>query len=207
MHLHMSLRSDDIQGWFIVVGLGGLFALFTAGLVYIGDKCVLLPSHTVVFSWLSLPFSGTLATPPPLRSTALPGAASRSASPLATLCRRRAREIRLFFSRTDAISGVLQWTWAATLLQSSNVAYSYGVSGPFWYASGATIQVLLFAILAVEIKRKCPALHTVLEIVHARWGTAAHSAWICKIIKPFTFTPPLSLQLCSCASASPPTSS
>lgn len=26
------------------------------------------------------------------------------------------------------------WTWAATLLQSSAVAYRYGVSGPFWYA-------------------------------------------------------------------------
>jgi len=25
-----------------------------------------------------------------------------------------------------------QWTWAATLLQSSNVAWAYGVSGPFW---------------------------------------------------------------------------
>src|SRR4051794_18974029 len=31
---------------------------------------------------------------------------------------------------------VLSWTWAATLLQSSGVAYRYGVSGPFWYASG-----------------------------------------------------------------------
>ena len=28
---------------------------------------------------------------------------------------------------------VSQWTWAATLLQSSNVAWAYGVSGPFWY--------------------------------------------------------------------------
>jgi hypothetical protein len=27
---------------------------------------------------------------------------------------------------------VSQWTWAATLLQSSNVAWNYGVSGPFW---------------------------------------------------------------------------
>jgi urea-proton symporter len=27
---------------------------------------------------------------------------------------------------------VSAWTWAATLLQSSNVAWSYGVSGPFW---------------------------------------------------------------------------
>lgn len=35
---------------------------------------------------------------------------------------------------------ILQLTWAATILQSSNVAWEYGVSGPFWYASGATIQ-------------------------------------------------------------------
>ena len=40
-------------------------------------------------------------------------------------------------SGLDAAVIVSQWTWAATLLQSSNVAYQYGVSGPFWYASGA----------------------------------------------------------------------
>ena len=45
--------------------------------------------------------------------------------------------------RTGLTASVIvsQWTWAATLLQSSNVAWNYGVSGPFWYASGATIQV------------------------------------------------------------------
>lgn len=69
---------------------------------------------------------------------------------------------------------VSQWTWAATLLQSSNVAYRFGVSGPFWYAAGATIQVLLFSILAVYVKRRAPSAHTFLEIVRARWGTAAH---------------------------------
>jgi hypothetical protein len=31
--------------------------------------------------------------------------------------------------------------------------------------AGATIQVLLFAIMAVEIKRKAPTCHTVLEVV------------------------------------------
>jgi len=67
---------------------------------------------------------------------------------------------------------VSQWTWAATLLQSSNVAWNFGVSGPFWYASGATIQVLLFGILAIEIKRKCPTAHTMCEIVRARWPGA-----------------------------------
>jgi urea-proton symporter len=74
------------------------------------------------------------------------------------------------------------WTWAATLLQSSNVAYKYGISGPFWYASGATIQVLLFAVLAVEIKRKCPAIHTICEVILARWGTAAHLTIMCFVI-------------------------
>lgn len=69
---------------------------------------------------------------------------------------------------------VSQWTWAATLLQSSNVAWLYGVSGPFWYAAGASIQVLLFGILAIEIKIKAPTAHTFLELVYARWGKASH---------------------------------
>ena len=69
---------------------------------------------------------------------------------------------------------VSQWTWAATLLQSSNVAYKFGVSGPFWYASGATIQILLFAVIAVLVKRRAPTCHTFLEIIRARWGTTAH---------------------------------
>jgi Na+/proline symporter len=69
---------------------------------------------------------------------------------------------------------VSQWTWAATLLQSSNVAWNFGISGPFWYAAGASIQVLLFGVLAIEVKRKSPNCHTFLEMVKARWGKAAH---------------------------------
>jgi|Transcript_7346 SSS family transporter len=73
---------------------------------------------------------------------------------------------------------VSQWTWAATLLQSSNVAFAYGVSGPFWYASGASIQVLLFGVLAIEVKRKAPTAHTFLEIIQARWGNTAHKVFL-----------------------------
>mmetsp|Transcript_11254 Transcript_11254/g.14824 ORF Transcript_11254/g.14824 Transcript_11254/m.14824 type:complete len:704 (-) Transcript_11254:119-2230(-) len=73
---------------------------------------------------------------------------------------------------------VSQWTWAATLLQSSNVAWAYGVSGPFWYASGATIQVLLFGVLAISLKKIAPSAHTVCEIVNARWGRAAHVTFL-----------------------------
>ncbi|XP_075102373.1 urea-proton symporter DUR3-like [Nicotiana tabacum] len=82
--------------------------------------------------------------------------------------------------KTGLIASVIvsQWTWAATILQSSNVAWEYGISGPFWYASGATIQVLLFGVMAIEIKRKAPYAHTVCEIVKARWGTAAHLVFL-----------------------------
>ncbi|QIW97627.1 hypothetical protein AMS68_003145 [Peltaster fructicola] len=73
---------------------------------------------------------------------------------------------------------VSSWTWAATLLQSSSVAYEYGVSGPFWYASGATVQIILFAYLAIELKRKAPNAHTFLEAVRARYGTAVHAVYI-----------------------------
>ena len=71
-----------------------------------------------------------------------------------------------------------QWTWAATLLQSSNVSWKYGVSGPFWYASGATIQILLFAILAIQVKIRAPHMHTYLEVIKIRWGTFSHVTFI-----------------------------
>lgn len=73
---------------------------------------------------------------------------------------------------------VSQWTWAATLLQSSNVAFKYGVSGPFWYASGATLQIIIFALLAVQVKRRAPTAHTFLEIIQARWGAVAHAVFL-----------------------------
>jgi urea-proton symporter len=77
-----------------------------------------------------------------------------------------------------ASSVVSAWTWAATLLQSSTVAYQFGISGPFWYAAGASIQIVLFAILAIELKRKAPSSHTFPEIIYARFGKNAHKVFL-----------------------------
>ncbi|KAL6748794.1 urea active transporter [Haematococcus lacustris] len=126
-------------GWFIVVGLGGIFSVLTSGLV-----------------WLDQRFSGH---------------SKESSEHFATA----GRSINVGLTACDIVS---KWTWAATLLQSSNVAFKFGVSGPFWYASGATVQVLLFAVLAVEVKRKAPTVHTVLEIIKARWGMTAHKVFL-----------------------------
>ncbi|XP_013388214.1 urea-proton symporter DUR3 [Lingula anatina] len=69
---------------------------------------------------------------------------------------------------------VSQWTWSTTLLQSATVASKYGISGPFWYAAGATIQIILFAILSIELKTKAPGAKTFLQVIKARFGKATH---------------------------------
>jgi len=73
---------------------------------------------------------------------------------------------------------VSAWTWAATLLQSSAVAYRYGISGPWWYGAGATIQVLLFAQLSAKLKLNAPHAYTWLEIIGVRWGKFAHLVFL-----------------------------
>lgn len=65
------------------------------------------------------------------------------------------------------------------MLQSTSMAYKYGISGSFWYAAGATVQVLLFAVLAIELKKRAPNAHTFLEIVYARYGKSTHIVYLC----------------------------
>ncbi|KAJ3559679.1 hypothetical protein NM688_g203 [Phlebia brevispora] len=71
-------------------------------------------------------------------------------------------------------SSVSAWTWSATLLQSSTAAYTFGVSGPWWYGVGGTIQLAFFAMVAAKVKMNANGAHTFLEIVKARFGTWAH---------------------------------
>ncbi|KAF9228103.1 hypothetical protein BS17DRAFT_320742 [Gyrodon lividus] len=69
---------------------------------------------------------------------------------------------------------VSAWTWSATLLQSSTAAYTFGVSGPWWYGVGGTIQVCMFGMVASKVKMNANGAHMFLEIVRARFGTAGH---------------------------------
>ena len=47
------------------------------------------------------------------------------------------------------------------------------------YASGATVQILLFATLAIELKKRAPNAHTFLEVIRARYGKFTHMVFIC----------------------------
>ena len=60
---------------------------------------------------------------------------------------------------------VSQWTWTASLLQSSTVASKFGISGAYWYASGAAVQIILFAILSITLKTRAPGAKTFLQVL------------------------------------------
>ena len=125
-------------GWFIVVGLGAIFAVVISVEIKLEEKYLGVKETSEWFNTAG-------------------------------------RTIKTGLTAAAIVSA---WTWAATLLQSSTVAYQYGVSGPFWYAAGASIQVLLFGILAIELKRKAPNAHTFLEIIRARFGECAHRVFL-----------------------------
>ena len=129
---------DESWGWFIVVGLGAVFAIVITLETKIEEKYLGVSQTSEWFNTAG----------------------------------------RVIKTGLTAAAIVSAWTWAATLLQSSTVAYQYGISGPFWYAAGASIQVLLFGILAIELKRKAPNAHTFLEIIRARYGGGAHRVFL-----------------------------
>ena len=60
----------------------------------------------------------------------------------------------------------------------SVVAYNYDVFESFWYVNDVTVQVLLFATLTIELKRKSPNAHTFLKIIKVRYGVVTHAVYI-----------------------------
>lgn len=129
---------DEWVGWFLCLGFGCFFCVFTLLLVYLDQK-----------------YGGTKITSEQFNTAG--------------------RSVQVGLTASVIVS---QWTWAATLLQSSNVAWGFGVSGPFWYASGATVQILLFGILSIQLKARAKKAHTVCEMVKVRWGTGAHITFL-----------------------------
>lgn len=57
---------------------------------------------------------------------------------------------------------------------SVRLTYVYGFAGLWWSVSGATVQILLYAIMAIELKRRAPRANTILEALRIRFGTGTH---------------------------------
>ena len=81
--------------------------------------------------------------------------------------------VRLKFSFRKDISRSERY-YSLVISSTSSLTSSFDVR----YASGATIQVLLFGVLAISLKKVAPSAHTVCEIVKARWGGTAHITFL-----------------------------
>ena len=44
--------------------------------------------------------------------------------------------------------------------------FQYGISGPYWYAGGATIQIILFSVLSIMLKTRAPGAKTFLQVLY-----------------------------------------
>ncbi|BGP46898.1 hypothetical protein JCM10450v2_002749 [Rhodotorula kratochvilovae] len=62
---------------------------------------------------------------------------------------------------------VSSWTWAATLLTSTAQGYKNGIVGPYSYAAGAAVQVVVFSMNAAK------------QVIRVRWGKTAHIVFMC----------------------------
>ena len=50
--------------------------------------------------------------------------------------------------------------------------FQYGISGPYWYAGGATIQIIIFSILSIMLKTRAPGAKTFLQVRNQKYFTA-----------------------------------
>ncbi|KAI0143392.1 hypothetical protein BJ166DRAFT_629762 [Pestalotiopsis sp. NC0098] len=78
-----------------------------------------------------------------------------------------------------AAAVVSSWCYAATLLNSVRLTYLFGFAGIWWFVAGATVQILLYAIMAIELKRRAPRANTILEALRIRFGTRTHVVFFC----------------------------
>ncbi|CEP59989.1 sodium:solute symporter family protein LALA0_S01e00496g [Lachancea lanzarotensis] len=73
---------------------------------------------------------------------------------------------------------VSSWCWPGTLLSSCVYTYKYGVAGGYWYGISGISHSMLFTLIALQMKRKATGAHTIVEIVKARYGKAAHCVYL-----------------------------
>ena len=120
-------------GYLVVLGFGALFSVFTTIVVYLdkvfaGNASITSEHFKWVHNsmWCSVYYSVVVLH---MKHIILTSYVSCFANRHTT----HSTAGRMVKTGLTASVIVSQWTWAATLLQSSNVAWQYGVSGPFWW--------------------------------------------------------------------------
>ncbi len=89
-----------------------------------------------------------------------------------------------------AMSIASSWIWAPALFLSAQKAYEQGVSGLFWFAMPNLLALVVFAPLALQIRKKLPLGYTLPQLMRHRHGRGVHTLYLLQF---------LGLQVCSYA--------
>lgn len=72
------------------------------------------------------------------------------------------------------IAVISRWLWTSSFTWSTLNTYKYGLVGHFWFSAASVVPILLFTIIACQIRIKAPGAKTFLQVIKLRFGTATH---------------------------------
>ncbi|KAF1996584.1 hypothetical protein P154DRAFT_607945 [Amniculicola lignicola CBS 123094] len=76
-----------------------------------------------------------------------------------------------------AAAAISPWCYATTILDSVRLTYVCGFAGFCWFVAGATVKILLYTFMAIELKRRAPRANTIPEALRVRFGIKAYLAF------------------------------
>jgi len=89
-----------------------------------------------------------------------------------------------------AMSIAASWIWAPALFLASQKAYEQGIAGLFWFTVPNLLALVLFAPLALKIRRTLPHGYTLPQFIRRTHGPGVHILYLIQFF---------SLQICSFA--------
>lgn len=90
----------------------------------------------------------------------------------------------------SAMSIASSWIWAPALFVAAQKAYEQGAAGALWFILPNFLALIVFAPLALQIRRKMPFGYTLPQFMRFRHGSGVHTLYLIQF---------LGLQVCSYA--------
>ena len=79
-------------------------------------------------------------------------------------------------------SVIADWTWSVAVLTSAAVAFSFGLSGLFWFVVPNGLAIMLLAPFALHLRRKLPAGYTIIQFIQERFGSRLASLAVLGVV-------------------------
>lgn len=77
-----------------------------------------------------------------------------------------------------AFSMAATWVWAPSLFTASEMAYTKGFAGVFWFVAPNVLTLMLFAIFARKFRKKCPYGWTFSDYIREKYSKRSHTMFL-----------------------------